>query len=223
MAKVFMVYSLLAAMLLATGCLGPKDVGLYSLSKGALSGSTCNNRLANYVDPVGTILMKSARPATATRVLRDTAGLRTTDTSGDQRMYRNGTCSYESVDSAENAGGSLTDPVMERNHVRCWTGMSRHETYGYYVNCTPHFDDDDNRCGHYVPEVYPYPERVYPGFSGSGFTAMRWILYDELVSDGPYRLKRTEYWGNRTPIHQGCGGGDEDAAGNGYVDFIEIW
>jgi hypothetical protein len=96
-----------------------------------------------------------------------------------------------------------------------------HVNWGTFAVATPHFDDDDNTCGHFVPQVFPYPEDLYPGFQGSGFEAGAWMTYHRFVEEGGHGSAGSEYWGNTQPILQPCGWPPQLPQGNGWV--YRIW
>lgn len=196
---------------------------------------------AYYVDPISMVFTNNAFSSRLEQELT-THGLPVLEYDGEQRFWEVGQCSFEDVDAGENGGGCCPigcpnfcpEPdAWERFHIRAevgaesyqtqWGPFGGHVTLGTFAVGTPHFDDDDETCnfgglipGHFVPEVFPYPERIYPGFQGSGFDAGREWLIRQL--GGSYSV---EYWGNRTPIHQACGD-DQDPASNGWVVFKAI-
>jgi hypothetical protein len=185
---------------------------------------------AYYVDPVTVVFYQDATQLHLEQWAQG-HGFPVLEYDGEQRFWEVGQCSLEDVDAGENEGGCNPsgDPVWcpvidvwERMHVRAelagqeWWTPVHHVTLGIFEVATAHFDDDSNTCGHFVPQVYLYPERIYPGFSGSGFDAGReWV---RIQYGGSYTF---EYWGNRTAIHQRCGD-NQYPRSNGWVDFIPI-
>jgi len=215
-------------------------MGMYSYKSSTPTGpgTSCYPTAQNppgsaYVDPITVVLTGNA---TDNRVRTEltTRGLPYIETDSEQRFWEVGRCSFEDVDAGENEGGCNPsgDPVWcpvfdvwERMHARCeeadqegqaWEDHWNRPSLGRYSVCTPHFDDDENTCGHFVPEIFPYPERIYPGFVGSGFDAGReWL---RIQFGGSYTV---EDWANRVRIHQGCGD-DQDPRSNGWVVFKAI-
>ena len=180
-----------------------------------------------YVDPVTVVFYQDATQLHLERWAQG-HGFPVLEYDDEQRFWELGNCSFEDVDAGENEGGCnpTGDPVWcpvvdvwERMHFRAELAgeeSTTHITWGTFEVATAHFDDDNNLCGHYVPQVYPYPERIYLGFSGSGFDAGReWV---QIQNGGSYTF---EYWGNRTTIYQRCGN-NQYPRSNGWVYLIPI-
>ncbi len=202
------------------------SMGMFSLKSG--SETACKNAGAfnqisgsDYVDPVTVVFFANSR----SDVLSNHAshhGLPHLEYDGEQRVWEIKSCGYEDVDAGSNSGGSIIPPdPWERWHLRAWVTFGLgHLTWGKFAVATPHFDDDDNDCGHFVPQIYPYDD-IYPGFQGSGFDAGREWVYQRFVLEGGHGFGGSHYWGNRTPIKQGCGN-NQWPSSNGNVYFIEV-
>ena len=180
-----------------------------------------------YVDPIGTVFFYNATVSRLEQELPD-HGLPTLEHDDEQRSWEIGQCTFEDVDAGENEGGCnpTGDPVWcpefdvwERMHVRAEvTGIWGHGTWDKFAVGTPHFDDDDNSCGHFVPQVYPYPDTIPSLPSGaSGFTAGRYWLRVRFQGD----YLQSEYWGNVQRIPQDCGD-NQWPRSDGWVDYIAI-
>lgn len=201
-------------------------------------GTACGMPLTNppgsdyYKDPIGVVFYGNA---TASRLEEEAQqhGYPTIDHSDDQRFWEVGRCTFEDVDAREDRGWTcgFPDLVCESWHFRAevgakevstqWGPWGGHVTWGTFAVATPHFDDDDNSCDHFVPEVFPYPDELYPGFQGSGFEAGTWMLYYRFFSQG-HTLAGEEYWGNTQPILQDCGWPPQIPQGDGWVYYLEI-
>jgi hypothetical protein len=183
---------------------------------------------AYYVDPIGTVFFADA---TASRLEQEAQahGFPDIEHNPEQRFWETGQCSFEDVDARYNREWTCTWDPCESWHFRAEVGADEsswgggHVNWGKFAVATPHFDDDQNvvGCGHFVPEVFPYPEELYPGFAGSGFEAGTYWVYLQFVVFGGHGFAGTEYWGNTRPIQQ-CKT-DEWPEGDGHVYYIEIF
>lgn len=162
-----------------------------------------------------------------------------------QLFWEIGHCSEDDVSAAENDGLCVRCwPVgsSERFHFRAEVADQENSALRYYIKlyesvpdvrlgpwrlyavATPHFDDN---CpahiasrGHFVPEVFPYPDMIRAGFSGSGFTAGREWVRRQFVEEGSHDLLSVGYWGNTRRISQGCT--DDTPRLDGFVYYIRV-
>lgn len=178
------------------------------------------------VDPIGVVFYGNA---TAFR-LEQEAGEHDypqLEDDPEQRFWEVGRCTFEDVDARVDREWTCTLDTCESWHFRAevidqesrhnWG--NEHVVWGRYAVATPHFDDDCWPGEHFVPEVFPYPDEIYPGFEGSGFTAGVYDLVQRFVTS--HEFADTEYWGNVTPVQQSCVD-NEWPQGNGTVYFIRI-
>ena len=198
------------------------SMGAYSLAAG--SETVCKSAAefysissANYVDPITVVFYENA---SASRLEQEAQahGLPSIEHDDEQRFWEIKDCTFEDVDARGDRGWTCGPAdSCESWHFRAEIG-GFHVDWGTFAVATPHFDDDCWPWGHFVPQVFPYPEELYPGFSGSGFDAGReWI---KIQFNPSYMV--VEYWGNRQSIRQGGCAQDQWPRSNGWVYFIPI-
>jgi hypothetical protein len=131
-----------------------------------------------YKDPIGVLFYGNA---TASRLEQEAQqhGYPTIEHDDEQRFWEVGRCTFEDVDAREDrpwtCGGPVGDPC-ESWHFRAEVGADPREwgTWGGHVNwgtfavATPHFDDDDQFCGHFVPQVFPSRKSFTPASAALG-------------------------------------------------------
>src|SRR3989344_3754433 len=183
--------------------------------------------LIYYKDPIGVVFYNNATTARLEQEAKE-HGFPEIDHDGEQRFWELGRCTFEDVDARVNREWTCGPAdSCESWHFRAERGdqgsaglATTHITWGKFQVATPHFDDDCSPWGHFVPEDFPYPEELYPGFSGSGFEAgVQKVL--EFFNSGGHTFAGWEDWDNTRPIPQECGD-NEWPAGDGYVYYIEI-
>jgi len=210
------------------------SMGTYSLAAG--SETVCKSAAqfypnigsGNYVDPISVVFYENASASRLEQEAR-AHGLPSVEHDGEQRFWEIKQCTFEDVDARGDRGWTCapTDSC-ESWHFRAEVGaegyatqsgpIGGHVDWGTFAVATPHFDDDCWPWGHFVPQVFPYPEELYPGFSGSGFDAGReWI---KIQFNPSYMV--VEYWGNRQSIRQGGCAQDQWPRSNGWAYFIPI-
>jgi hypothetical protein len=200
------------------------------------SGTSCTPTAQNppgsnyYKDPIGIVFFADA---TASRLEQEAQdhGFPDIEHDPEQRFWEVGRCTFEDVDATYKIPGTGGPDPYEQWHFRAEVGAEKdaggwggHVNWGTFAVATPHFDDDINNlgCGHYVPQVFPYPEELYPGFEGSGFKAGTFWTQRQFVLYGGHGYADREYWGNIAAIQQECKK-DEWPRGYGYVYYIEIF
>lgn len=190
------------------------------------------------VDPIGVVFYGNA---TASRLEQEAGEHDYPQLAGDpeQRFWEVGRCTFEDVDARLDREWTCTPPFdsCESWHFRAevadvgqyiwWTDIDWPPSYGtttwgIYATATPHFDDDCYPWEHFVPEVFPYPEELYPGFEGSGFEAGTYQLTRQFVTYGGHDFAGTEYWGNIERIQQGACATNQWPRGDGNVYYIRI-